>query len=97
VLHTRVPQGYENSWMNSGAAAWTNLPSASQLYQWYCAIYFMIVTVRHAHGRTHTHTVMYARLCTCMACGLHALGGTTQPFTTDLSFVTLERWRVCCS
>ncbi|KAG2437193.1 hypothetical protein HXX76_005857 [Chlamydomonas incerta] len=35
-------EGYENSWMNS--VSWTNLPDASPVYQWYCAVYWMIVT-----------------------------------------------------
>ncbi|GLC41424.1 hypothetical protein PLESTM_001194500 [Pleodorina starrii] len=35
-------EGYENSWMT--AVDWANLPNASPLYQWYCAVYWMIVT-----------------------------------------------------
>ncbi|GIL62146.1 hypothetical protein Vafri_16417 [Volvox africanus] len=35
-------EGYDNSWMTS--VDWTDLPDASPIYQWYCAVYWMIVT-----------------------------------------------------
>ncbi|GLI60958.1 hypothetical protein VaNZ11_003210 [Volvox africanus] len=35
-------EGYDKSWMT--AVDWTDLPDASPIYQWYCAVYWMIVT-----------------------------------------------------
>eukprot|EP00198_Chlamydomonas_reinhardtii_P005658 XP_001694994.1 predicted protein [Chlamydomonas reinhardtii] len=35
-------EGYENSWMSS--VSWTRLWEAAPIYQWYCAVYWMIVT-----------------------------------------------------
>ncbi|GIL81507.1 hypothetical protein Vretimale_1000 [Volvox reticuliferus] len=35
-------EGYSNSWMT--AVDWAKLPTASPIYQWFCAVYWMIVT-----------------------------------------------------
>ncbi|KAG2441335.1 hypothetical protein HYH02_009928 [Chlamydomonas schloesseri] len=37
-------EGYENSWMASTPWLAESLPTASPVYQWYCAVYWMIVT-----------------------------------------------------
>ncbi|PNH07660.1 Potassium channel KAT1, partial [Tetrabaena socialis] len=35
-------QGYDKSWMTS--VSWVDVTTASPVYQWYCAVYWMIVT-----------------------------------------------------
>ncbi|KXZ51053.1 hypothetical protein GPECTOR_14g4 [Gonium pectorale] len=35
-------EGYDKSWMT--AVSWANVPTASPLYQWYSAVYWMVVT-----------------------------------------------------
>lgn len=37
-------QGYANSWMVS--VSWVDVSTSSPVYQWYAAVYWMIVTVR---------------------------------------------------